>query len=422
MAQILETQCGAGSRRNCNLKRTCQLRHSNEEAGKDLEYYTRKFARTSSVSGDGASLQPVLSRFPISDFDLEVAKGDGHCLIHAVLFLLEKRGIKCDTKPEFLKKIKDALQVDLDLYAPFIDALDTDPIEEMDAYVNKASYNSSISDLIVPIIVSILNIGIVVLELDNNTSSYFSNPNLIYLPSSELVNNEPLYLLKTGEHYDSLQLRRTAKATLAPVGKVTLDEVIELSDSLLDQVECNLASVSVGTVAAETENEKHDTDIYVLEEVDKETLSPHQSSNCEPLGAISTPEIPISDLGVSSHCEELDSERILASLCANAPDFEIRDCLRKYSCDYTLKRLKSVFNSINKPILEKTASYLRINTSNLKKPDIIHLLICKIQNLLPDTCQICNESYVCEINDSPFLPVNCVDKKSTKSVSCVSLG
>ena len=239
-------------------------------------------------------------------------------------------------------------------------------------------------DLIVPLLARVLEVGIVVVELDNTNLNYITNDHLMY-PSSNLKLEEALFLLKSGLHYDPLLVTRFSSG-------------VKVQD--------------------------------VLEEVDKETMSPLQSSNCEPHGVISIPEIPISDLGVSSHCETtpidketvLDSERILASLCVNAPDFEIRDCLRKYSCDYTLKRLKSVFNSSNKPILEKTASYLKINTSNLKKPGIIHLLICKIQNLLPDTCQICNESYVCEINDSPFLSVNCVDKKSTISVSCANLG
>ena len=51
--------------------------------------------------------------------------------------------------------------------------------------------------------------------------------------------------------------------------------------------------------------------------------------------------------------EELDSTSILGSLCANAPDYEIRDCLRKYDVSYPLKRLTSVFNSVNKSILAK---------------------------------------------------------------------
>ena len=61
----------------------------------------------------------------------------------------------------------------------------------MESYVNKASYDSSISDLVVPIIASILNIGIAVLELDSKSSNYISNPNSIY-PSSDLVGNDPL--------------------------------------------------------------------------------------------------------------------------------------------------------------------------------------------------------------------------------------
>ena len=47
--------------------------------------------------------------------------------------------------------------------------------------------------------------------------------------------------------------------------------------------------------------------------------------------------------------DELDPVRILASLCANASDYEIRD-----SPDYSLKRQKSAFNTVTKPILVKS--------------------------------------------------------------------
>ena len=49
--------------------------------------------------------------------------------------------MNANTKPELLKKIKLTLQTDLDHYAPFIGACDTDPIEEMESYVNNASYD-----------------------------------------------------------------------------------------------------------------------------------------------------------------------------------------------------------------------------------------------------------------------------------------
>ena len=66
--------------------------------------------------------------------------------------------------------------------------------------------------------------------------------------------------------------------------------------------------------------------------------------------------------------DELDTVRILASLCANASDYEIRDCLRKYSPDFSLKRQKSAFNTVTKAILVKTAEYLNIVTEKLNKP------------------------------------------------------
>ena len=101
--------------------------------------------------------------------------------------------------------------------------------------------------------------------------------------------------------------------------------------------------------------------------------------------------------------DELDPTYILASLCTKAPDLEVRDCLRKFDVNLSLNRQKSVFNSFNKNILAKTANYLQIKTDQLLKPKIVHFLICKIQNLLPDTCQICNEEYVSRLDDMPFL-------------------
>ena len=109
MIQIQETLCGTAFRKDCSQKNACQLRHSDEEVGRELSYYTRKFERATIAEDEDSSIQPISSSFPITDFEKVIAKGDGHCLIHAVLFLLEKRGVKCFTKPELLKKIKITL-------------------------------------------------------------------------------------------------------------------------------------------------------------------------------------------------------------------------------------------------------------------------------------------------------------------------
>ena len=155
---------------------------------------------------------------------------------------------------------------------------------------------------------------------------------------------------------------------------VDLDDVIDLSNHLLDQVECDIASKPVETVAAVPEKEEHD---------------------------------PV---------------RILAALCANAPDLEVRDCLRKYSCENSLKRQKSVFNTVNKPVLVKCASYLHLATDGKNKPDIIHSLICKIQNLLPDVCQICSETYVSDISEPSLLACELCGQEIHKKCFLTKLG
>ena len=53
-------------------------------------------------------------------------------------------------------------------------------------------------------------------------------------------------------------------------------------------------------------------------------------------------------------------------------------------------------------MLVKTAKYLNIN-SDMNKPPLIHNIICKIQNLLPDTCIICQEVYCSKLEDTPFM-------------------
>ena len=158
MALVKEFRCETEHRKDCILKRICQFRHSNEEAGKDLEYYTRKFDRaTGTMQGDLSSIPentcaetdtgdvpvsvPVTTIFPVSHFAKVAVKGDGHCIIHSVLSLLQENGSSVPSRTKPLADIKSAFQTDLDRYAPFIDGCNTDPIEEMEAYVNDAKYS-----------------------------------------------------------------------------------------------------------------------------------------------------------------------------------------------------------------------------------------------------------------------------------------
>ena len=86
-------------------------------------------------------------------------------------------------------------------------------------------------------------------------------------------------------------------------------------------------------------------------------------------------------------------EDVLAHLSMEAPSSEIRDCIRLYDQqrDYgTNKKLSAVPVGI----LVETMTYLGVPGQDLYvKPTIVHNLICHIQNLFPETCPICLESY-----------------------------
>ena len=94
-------------------------------------------------------------------------------------YLFCKSSVPSRTK--LLADIKSAFQTDLDHYAPFIDGCNTDPIDEMDAYVNDAKYSSAVVDLIVPLLAHVLQVGIVVVQLSSCKSNYVTNENLMYI-------------------------------------------------------------------------------------------------------------------------------------------------------------------------------------------------------------------------------------------------
>ena len=113
---------------------------------------------------------------------------------------------------------------------------------------------------------------------------------------------------------------------------------------------------------------------------------------------------------IPAFVDENDSTTILASLCVNAPDAEIRDFLRRYNHDKTYSKNKTLLKSAKKDIVVRAANYLNVDTSNIdnenkemKKDDIIHEIICRIQNLLPDECQVCNKPYRLDREEPPYL-------------------
>lgn len=95
-------------------------------------------------------------------------------------------------------------------------------------------------------------------------------------------------------------------------------------------------------------------------------------------------------------------EYVLGELCANTTNNDVRDVLRRYQPSLTTKQLTSRLGSYLKDTLEKVAVYLNCDSKG-KKDEIVLNIIVRIQNLLPDTCQICHETFTFKTVDDPLL-------------------
>ena len=98
-------------------------------------------------------------------------------------------------------------------------------------------------------------------------------------------------------------------------------------------------------------------------------------------------------------------EDLIAKLCTTSPTTEVQECLRIYEYGKTLQQLEKDFNKIRKAVIQDTLIHLGMYSQqdNLK-PELINNLICRIQNLLPENCSICNLTYAISVDDKPLLP------------------
>lgn len=95
---------------------------------------------------------------------------------------------------------------------------------------------------------------------------------------------------------------------------------------------------------------------------------------------------------------------VIAGLATNAPTNEVRDCIRVYNCKETLRNIEKKMRTISKPTLVETLEYLKCpNMGKYIKDRCIHELVCRIQNLLPDECKLCNDKYTVKLDEKPVL-------------------
>ena len=100
-----------------------------------------------------------------------------------------------------------------------------------------------------------------------------------------------------------------------------------------------------------------------------------------------------------------DSKKsVLAALCTGAPTTEIRNCLRCYDISRSTSLIEKKMGGISVPNLVATMTYLGVPGQECYvKPAIIRNLVCRIENLLPDTCFICESEYTIAKDEVPLL-------------------
>lgn len=109
----------------------------------------------------------------------------------------------------------------------------------------------------------------------------------------------------------------------------------------------------------------------------------------------------------------------LAEICQAAPNNKIRDCLREYDPKLSAAQLHKKFNKLDKDTLVETLEYLNVPNQSEYTKDAVRLnLIIRIENLLPEECNICKEMYCIKLSDTELL--KCAMCNQSAHAKCLS--
>ena len=101
---------------------------------------------------------------------------------------------------------------------------------------------------------------------------------------------------------------------------------------------------------------------------------------------------------------ESQTADLIAGLCLNTTSDTVKFCLRNYQYGKTLLQIEKDFEKEYRETLRETAKFLQIpNFMEKTKSALSHLIVCRIQNLLPDNCCICKEQYSIALHEIPIL-------------------
>ena len=97
-----------------------------------------------------------------------------------------------------------------------------------------------------------------------------------------------------------------------------------------------------------------------------------------------------------------ENKAILQQLIEDCDDDDTSKIIGCYTIGASDKDIRSKLNSFNKPALEKTAHFLKINSEGRKKQELQIDIIMKLESLLREPCPACGEYYNILLNENPF--------------------
>ncbi len=97
-------------------------------------------------------------------------------------------------------------------------------------------------------------------------------------------------------------------------------------------------------------------------------------------------------------------QRIIADLLTQTQDGDVKEVLKAYNPTHTHKQQTKEIGKQSVAKLKSASNFLKVKGGQaLLKPALIQAIIVRIQNLLPDKCDICEENYTIGLDDKPLL-------------------
>ena len=158
---------------------------------------------------------------------------DGHCLLYSIITSANSQlpATYCTNIEKIKALMRNELQLNLENYMPFtVEMTGNDLIKELDNYIERKIFNSTIGDLAPKIIANALNVGLLIVEQNkiNNTS------NVTDISSNDNGNNKWVLVHKEGMHYNGIIGRHNK--SIANKLRLCLWNIQSLSEKKLGEV------------------------------------------------------------------------------------------------------------------------------------------------------------------------------------------